>query len=96
MKHTTKIHNSNIGATFDQCMAHDQPKSSPLAPPVTTPTLPSRENEGSVHLKCRPHLPCTAPLGGSSPTFGYSTWTVESVQTREPPWELNPLANALS
>jgi hypothetical protein len=46
---------------------------SPLALPVITPTLLSRENEGNVRLECGPPLPCTAPLGGSSPTFGYST-----------------------
>jgi len=63
---------------------------SPLAPPVITATLPSRENEASVRLKCSPPLPWILVRASDSVSLGYSTWMEESVRACDPPWEVDP------
>ena len=56
---------------------------SPLAPPVITITLPSRERDANVGLENCPPCPTTGLLDGSSWCGGYSTWTSGSVREKE-------------
>lgn len=56
----------------------------PLAPPVTTPTLPSNEKEARVRFICWPPRPWTGTEGGSSPSSGYSTVMDSSVRAKPP------------
>ena len=64
----------------------------PLAPPVTTPTLPSRLKLESVRLKWKPPRPCTGFDSGISLSSGYGTRMVLSVReclpscASEPSW----------
>lgn len=57
---------------------------SPLAPPVTTPTLPSKEKEARVRFMCIPPRPVTGTEEGSSPSSGYSTVMESSVRAKAP------------